>query len=297
MKTLEAATGHWPEILTEIGKIDEGMLDGRHHPCPRDGDGRDRFRFDNKDGRGTFFCGCGAGDGMKLLKCVTGQEFAPLAKRIDDLIGRKPGKSERRAPTYAEQLRKVATPSKRSAYLASRGLEVPPGVLFARNVEYWDGEKVAGRYDAMLAPVTRAGRFLTFHVTYLHRGRKAPIDPCRKILPARGSITGGGVELYPAAEYMGVAEGIETAIAAKMLHGTPVHAALSTSGMAKWEPPPVAKSIWIYADHDANAAGHAAAWTLCHRLRMKGLRAEVVMPDEPGLDWNDVWLAQQRGAA
>jgi putative DNA primase/helicase len=297
MNTLEAAIGHWPRILAELGEVDPSLLDGRHHACPACG-GRDRFRFDDKDGRGTFYCsGCGAGDGMKLLRAVTGHEFAPLAKRIDKLIGRNPGKAERRMPTYADKLRSIAKPSKRSAYLASRGLEVAPGLLFARGVEYWDGERVAGSFDAMLAPVTRGGRWLTFHATYLHRGRKAPVDPCRKILPAHGSVTGAGVELYPAAEFMGVAEGVETAIAAKMLHGTPTHAALNTSMLAKWEPPPVAKSVWIYADNDESAAGHAAAWALCHRLRMKGLRAEVVMPPDVGTDWADVWLAQSRAAA
>src|SRR5690606_3001945 len=119
-------------------------------------------------------------------------------------------------------------PSKRSAYLASRGLEVPPGLLFARQVPYYDGTTQIGTYDAMLAPITRDGRWATLHCTYLHRGRKAPVEHPRKILPGRSSPIGGGVELYPAAEEMGVAEGIETAIAASMMFGVPVHAALNT---------------------------------------------------------------------
>ncbi|NYY79755.1 hypothetical protein DMH17_06695 [Raoultella planticola] len=33
--------------------------------------GADRFRFDDKEGRGTWFCNqCGAGDGLKLVEKV-----------------------------------------------------------------------------------------------------------------------------------------------------------------------------------------------------------------------------------
>ena len=61
----EAAHGRWPSILSALG-LDERALSGRHGPCPMCG-GKDRFRFDDKEGRGTYFCsGCGAGDGVQL---------------------------------------------------------------------------------------------------------------------------------------------------------------------------------------------------------------------------------------
>jgi len=64
------AEGRWPEILTELG-ISDAVLDGKHHPCPGCG-GKDRFRFDNKQGQGNFICSQGgskplSGDGFKLL--------------------------------------------------------------------------------------------------------------------------------------------------------------------------------------------------------------------------------------
>lgn len=294
MSLAKRCLGRWPEILDRLG-VGPEYLTGKHVPCMSCG-GKDRFRYVGDD-RGGFFCSSHRGDGIELVMHVFGIDFREAARRIEAIVGKGDWTPTKRDSTYAEGLRSVAKPSQRSAYLASRGLEVAPGLRFARGVEYWDGDRVAGRFDAMLAPITRGDRWLTFHVTYLLNGRKAPVTPCRKILPAHGSVTGAGVELYPAAEYMGVAEGVETAIAAKMLHGTPTHAALNTSMLAKWEPPPVAKSVWIYADNDESAAGHAAAWALCHRLRMKGLRAEVVMPPDVGTDWADVWLAQSRVAA
>ena len=55
-----AATGRWPGILAELG-VPESALRNRHGPCPGCG-GRDRFRFDNRDGRGTFICSQGGND-------------------------------------------------------------------------------------------------------------------------------------------------------------------------------------------------------------------------------------------
>jgi putative DNA primase/helicase len=49
----------WLDILTGLG-VPAKFLRNKHGPCPMCG-GKDRFRFDDKDGKGTFFCnGCGA---------------------------------------------------------------------------------------------------------------------------------------------------------------------------------------------------------------------------------------------
>lgn len=45
-----AAVGHWPHILSALGiKVPPA---GRHGACPACG-GKDRFRLDDKEGRGT----------------------------------------------------------------------------------------------------------------------------------------------------------------------------------------------------------------------------------------------------
>lgn len=59
------AVGKWQSIFNSLG-IEVG--NGKHCPCPVCG-GKDRFRFDNKDGRGTYICSqCGSGDGLNLIK-------------------------------------------------------------------------------------------------------------------------------------------------------------------------------------------------------------------------------------
>lgn len=283
MTALKArARGRWAEILSSLS-VDESVLDGKHHACPGCG-GVDRFRY-IRDEEGGYFCGDERSDGIGLVQHILGVNFREAAELIEKVVGKGQWCGKPPAQTYADRLQRLASSSTRSKYLESRGLEVAPGLRFARSVDYHDADAVR-KYAAMLAPVTRDGKFLTYHATYLLDGEKAPEKPYRKLLPGP-KTNGASVALYPPAEVMGVGEGIETCIAAKMLFRVPVWAALSTSLMKSWEPPAVARVVKIFADHDVNAAGQAAAWHLCHRLRMKGLEVDVVMPAILG-DWNDV---------
>ena len=59
------AVGKWDYVFQSLG-IEVG--NGKHCPCPVCG-GKDRFRFDNQNGRGTYICNqCGSGDGLELIK-------------------------------------------------------------------------------------------------------------------------------------------------------------------------------------------------------------------------------------
>lgn len=59
------AVNKWDYIFHSLG-IEVG--NGKHCPCPMCG-GKDRFRFDNQNGRGTYICNqCGSGDGLELIK-------------------------------------------------------------------------------------------------------------------------------------------------------------------------------------------------------------------------------------
>lgn len=84
-----AATGHWPDLLAAVG-IDTPR-GGKHGPCPTCG-GKDRFRLDNKGGRGTWICNqCGAGDGLTLVGLVTGKPIKEAAELIAPLVGLSAG--------------------------------------------------------------------------------------------------------------------------------------------------------------------------------------------------------------
>ena len=80
-KTVDAARGKWAGILEALG-VDPKYLRNVHGACPICG-GKDRFRFDDKDGDGTFYCsGCGAGSGFTLLQRLHGWDWAKTANEI-----------------------------------------------------------------------------------------------------------------------------------------------------------------------------------------------------------------------
>jgi phage/plasmid primase-like uncharacterized protein len=93
---------------------------------------------------------------------------------------------------------------------------------------------------------------------------------------------------------IGIAEGIETAIAACMASGLPVCAAYSASALAAWQWPDTARGLVIFAD--ADPAGSAAADKLRQRAQAAGLRVEVLTPSTPGADWCDVWASREQEA-
>ena len=85
----DRALGRWRGILPALG-VPAKALSNRHGPCPMCG-GKDRFRFDDKGGRGTWICSkCGAGDGIELVKRIQNVEFKEAARLIEQHVGAAP---------------------------------------------------------------------------------------------------------------------------------------------------------------------------------------------------------------
>src|SRR3954452_9391985 len=83
----ERARGRWLGILIELG-VSPKLLANRHGPCPMCG-GTDRFRFDDKEGRGTWICNhCGAGDGPELVKRMANVDFKGAARMVEGIVGK-----------------------------------------------------------------------------------------------------------------------------------------------------------------------------------------------------------------
>lgn len=87
-ETARLARGNWRDIYQRLGvKIPEN---GKHGACPKCG-GKDRFRMDDIDGKGTYFCNhCGNGDGLDLVKKVFSVNAYQAAEKVREVLSVMP---------------------------------------------------------------------------------------------------------------------------------------------------------------------------------------------------------------
>lgn len=300
--TFDRAHGRWREILPALG-VDGRYLSGKHMPCPSCG-GRDRFRFTDRDGDGDYYCnGCGAGKGPSLLSKVLKVDYAEACKRIravmgDNVVPLRPHPIPQGTPLDRkliisrmwEGARRIEAGDPVARYLAARaiGMKLPSVLRYLPKMKHKSG----GFYPGMLAAFTGPdGKWSTIHRTFLTQaGTKADVDSPRMFIP--GNIAkGGAVRLgQMTGGIVGVAEGIETALSASVIHDVPVWATLNEGLLRAWIPPSDAKRIVIFADNDKNFVGQCAAFDLAKRIAKtsEGIAVEVIIPKRVGWDWNDV---------
>lgn len=306
MNTIERARGRWTEILPQLG-IAPSFLQNRHGPCPACG-GKDRFRFDNKNGEGTYFCnGCGAGTGGILARKVNNWTHAELCREVDRIIGTdcrpaivtssvKPSDGARKT-AIDRLLSEARNQHIVDRYLTKRGLSVASPVLKGHEAcpYFDDAGNLLGRYPAILAPLIAPDGTLVS----LQRVYDADLAQRKKTMAPIGTIKGATVRLHEAVDELGICEGFETGLAAHELFGVPVWAALSCGNLEVFHPPSTVTRLHVFADNDANSEGQAAAYNLARRVnrwnrqhRKEALPVVVHVPPEPGTDWLDVLNAR-----
>jgi putative DNA primase/helicase len=307
------AWGRWSEILLALG-FPRAAVSGAHGPCPICNEGKDRFRFDNLEGKGSWICSkCGAGHGVDLVMRWKRVEFIDAVKIIESVIDTARVEAPRARVSSDAASRENTKLWQRgrflnghdlaSRYLAARGIKFdnyPPCLRFVADCLYSEGGGGApSHHPAMLAKFAAAdGSRAIVHRTYLAEpGAKADVKAPKKLM--RGSVPdGGAVRLAPAEKTMGIAEGIETALAAAQMQGMPVWAATNAGALIKWTPPQEAENIIICGDYDPSYTGQMAAYSLAYKLRsMSRIKTVQVMFTEHfdggvgAPDWNDMVLA------
>jgi putative DNA primase/helicase len=309
----ELARNRWHSILPHFG-VDRSYLKNRGGPCLKCG-GKDRCRFDNKGGMGTFFCNqCGPYDGFKAIESLTGKPFREVAREVEKLVSvvpPEPPKPEITPRQYGEWMAQawhagqpIEWGDPVDQWLSNRlgcyalddvgrsMLRYHPALPYRR-----DGKQV-GVYPAMLARVFGPdGTNKQLHRTYLTKdGQQAQGEKSRMRMPGPGLAPLGSYVALCAHtdEVLGIAEGIETALAAAKLFNVPVHAALDAKNLEAWTPPATLQRAIVFGDNDESMTGQAAAFALARRLfqeRGQGklkCAVEVRIPPTAGWDWNNV---------
>lgn len=139
---------------------------------------------------------------------------------------------------------------------------------------------------AMIAAVRERHRIVAIHRTFLDPAtatRAGDLAEPRMMLGRPGR---GAVQLMPASSVVGLAEGIETALAAMRLHRIPVWAILGTERAGHILLPDRLERLVLLFDRDA------AGWKANQRARLAYRRAglEIISPwpPLPNNDWADV---------
>lgn len=198
---------------------------------------------------------------------------------------------------------------RRLALTPCEPLALSPALRSHNDLPYYSNRKTLGRWPALVALMQAPdGNPVALHRTWITRdGHKARPDPhndlpVKKLTGASGRLGGACIRLAaweapkggPNDGLVGIAEGIETAIAAMLGSGVPTHAAYCAGSLAAWQWPPTARRLVIFADNDS--AGLDGAERLAQRARAAGLAVQLLAPKEPGRDWCDVWAARPAGA-
>ncbi|MCM7729555.1 primase-like DNA-binding domain-containing protein [Enterobacter hormaechei] len=290
-ETVKQACGHWPHILPALGVK---VMKNRHQACPVCG-GSDRFRFDDKGGRGTWFCNqCGAGDGLKLVEKVFGVSASEAAGKVDAVTGNLPPVAPEviaAAEAETEDDRKAA------AALAVRLMEK---TRTASGNTYLTRKRFPALECLTLTAVHKTGG-VTFRagdvVVPLYDDTGALVN--LQLINSEGlkrTLKGGQVKgarhviegKKQAGKRLWIAEGYATALTVHHLTGETVMVALSSvnllslASLVRQKYP--ACQIVLAADRDLNGDGQSKA-----AVAADACEGVVALPPVFG-DWNDAFM-------
>jgi putative DNA primase/helicase len=194
---------------------------------------------------------------------------------------------------WHEAINPIGTPVE--TYLQSRGIcgDIPPTIRYLPHALHAPTKVY---YPCMLSAITRWPHddVIAVHRTYLSYDRqgKASIEPRKMML---GAVSGGAVQLLPFSNQgtLYIGEGIETMLSIKEAYSDcAILAVLSSSNYKGLILPklPLASTIIICADNDANGVGLKTAQLAAKKWQIQGRTIKIVCPLEKGADFNDVLL-------
>lgn len=307
--------GNWKSVLEQ--HLGAEVLAKPNQPCPFCG-GSDRFSFTDKFGNGDCYCRhCGHRDGIKVIMDLTHKNFSEVIVALGEQLGipaevpsePKPKKAKSRKTFTSKDLWNLGSPIEKDTsadrYLSSRGLDGRnfQSLRFFDHLRYAEKSKDGASweekyYEGILCRIDSSEEecFNVLRI-YLDNGQKAKVKAPKKVFGKE--ISGGFIklgEINPEDGRLGLAEGVETAMSAGILHEMPVWSVISAFNFKNFVPPEEVKELFIFADNDSNFVGQKEAFTAPSVLaqKYKSLKISVVIPPEVNSDWNDVLLSSKR---
>ena len=244
-------------------------------PCPIHG-GEDALSLTERNGKVLWHCFAGC-DSKALFEKLCEMGVLHARTKTSDRVITDEGKLAWCRRIWQSTSRIMGEQA--LSYFSARG--IPPGLVqeasAAGSVLRW-----RARHSEVVARVTDAGgRGIGLHRTMLDRKERR----------AHGTLKGGAIRLFTEepGERLGVAEGIETALAFRVLHPELVTWSLiSAQGITGFDPPANVREVIVACDFDG--AGITAYERLKSRL---DIPVRLVLPGGETFyrkDWNDILM-------
>ncbi len=245
---------------------------------------------DGQDGKLLVHCFAGC-DPLEILRALNGRGLSepPGESPAPRLHRRDNGRAA--LEIWRESRPAAGTLVER--YLRRRGitLPVPPSIRYHPGLRH----KATGLILPVMVAAVQAPdrRVCAIHRTFLNEyGGKANVLTPKMAL---GPLGAGAVRLAKAGPLLGLAEGIEDALAAMQLCELPCWAVLGGARLARVDLPSEVREVHIFADGDD--PGKEAAEKAVRRFRRDGLKARAFLPPNGAKDMNEALIAEGRTCA
>lgn len=331
--------GCWLSAFSSLAPNLQYAIDhlGQNVPCPIEG-GEDGFRLfndANQTGGGVKQSERVIPEGIGMLMWINGWGFT---QAFDELCAWLDGKPVSAGPQIVHaaalpkpvdntQLRLWLNRIWSEALVMAHTSAFPARVYFKRrgmleaalsacNLRYHpklayktkEG-KTLGYYGAVLCKVrNNAAEPVQLHRTYLYSyGQKVDLGkaykPKKATPPLSKEVKGRQIRLFePVNGFMGVSEGLETALAVYQARQFPVWPNLTNTNLHTFVPPKGVHTVLDFVDKDRGKAGQNSAAIMRANLERRGVRVIDMLPPTPildsdpkGVDWADQLLRDVSG--
>ena len=319
-----------PSLSTAIDEL------GMNVPCPVSGgvDGFRLFRDANETGGGVKQSYRVFPEGIDLLMWVNDWSFTKVFDELEAYIGGKlistgmtnqpfktpPIVNEDGLRSWLNTLwaeshsltDEMAHPAR--AYFRMRWLSqaanISSDIRFHKKLYYRDKKgRELGSSGAIVSLVrNNEGEPVAIHRTFITpKGDKSDFGhklSAKTLTPSVNKKSRGRqVQLFvPQSGYLGISEGLETALAVYQAKGVPVWPCLSATMLQSFVPPKGVHTVLNFVDKDRNQAGENSAKIVREALEALGIDVIDLLPPTPfrdfdikGVDWADQLIREPEG--